>query len=81
LLGGVLGVLVGVTLASIISGIGIPMPPPPGSNSGYTAYIRVVPWVLATAAIVGALAAMVAAVLPARRASRLPVVEALRHNI
>ena len=80
-LGGVLGVIVGVIVAGIISGIGIPMPPPPGSNIGYIAYIRVVPWVLVAAAVIGMLAAMVAAVLPGRRASRLPVVEALRHNI
>jgi putative ABC transport system permease protein len=79
--GGVLGVIVGVILAGIISGIGIPMPPPPGSNIGYIAYIRVVPWVLIAAAIIGMLAALVAAVLPGRRASRLSVVEALRHNI
>lgn len=79
--GGVLGVLVGVMVASIISGIGIPMPPPPGSNIGYTAHIRVVPWVLLAAAVIGTLATMVAAVLPGRRASRFPVVEALRHNI
>lgn len=79
--GGVLGVAIGVTLAGIISGIGIPMPPPPGSNIGYTAYIRVVPWVLIAAAAIGMLAATVAAVLPGRRASQLPVVEALRHNI
>jgi putative ABC transport system permease protein len=79
--GGVLGVIVGVVLAGIISGIGIPMPPPPGSNIGYIAYIRVVPSVLIAAAIIGMLAAMVAAVLPGRRASRLSVVEALRHNI
>ena len=80
-LGGLLGVLVGVILAGIVSGIGIPMPPPPGSNIGYIAYIRLVPWVLIAAAVIGTLAALVAAVLPGRRASRLPVVEALRHNI
>ncbi len=80
-LGGLLGVLVGVILAGIVSGIGIPMPPPPGSNIGYIAYIRLVPWVLIAAAVIGTLAALAAAVLPGRRASRLPVVEALRHNI
>ena len=80
-LGGLLGVIVGVILAGIVSGIGIPMPPPPGSNIGYIAYIRLVPWVLIAAAVIGTLAALVAAVLPGRRASRLPVVEALRHNI
>jgi putative ABC transport system permease protein len=79
--GGGVGIVVGVILAGAISGIGIPMPPPPGSNIGYTAHIRVVPWVLVVAAVIGMLAATAAAVLPARRAARLPVVDALRHNI
>ena len=81
LLGGLLGVIVGFALAALISGIGLPMPPPPGSNSGYTASIRPVPWVFAVAAVTGTLAAIVAAILPARRAGRIPVVDALRHNI
>ena len=81
LLGSLLGVVMGVALAGMISGIGIPMPPLPGSNVGYAGTIRLVPWVLVAAALIGALAAIMAAVLPARRASRLLVVEALRHNI
>ena len=36
------GVLVGVALALVISAIGIPMPPPPGSEVGYMAQIQVV---------------------------------------
>ncbi|HKX54413.1 MAG TPA: ABC transporter permease, partial [Nitrosospira sp.] len=68
-------------LAAIISNVGLPMPPPPGSSIGYTATIRMVPSVLAIAVLTGALAAVIAAVLPARRASRLMVVDALRHNI
>lgn len=81
LFGSLLGVVVGAALAGIISGIGISMPPPPGSNVGYTATILLVPWVLMAATLIGALAAIVAAILPARRASRLPVVDALRQNI
>lgn len=81
LLGSLLGVIVGVMLASLISAIGIAMPPPPGSNIGYTATIRLVPWTLVIAAAIGILAAIIAAVLPARRASRLLIVDALRHNI
>jgi putative ABC transport system permease protein len=81
LLGGLLGVITGFALAALISHIGLPMPPPPGSNTGYTASIRMVPWVFALAAITGVLAASLAAILPGRRAARLPVVEALRHNI
>jgi putative ABC transport system permease protein len=81
LVGGVLGVVFGLALAAAISGIGLPMPPPPGSNAAYTASIRIVPWVLAMAALTGAAAATLAALLPGRRASRLAVVDALRHNI
>jgi putative ABC transport system permease protein len=81
LLGGGLGVVAGVTLAGALSAIGLPMPPPPGSNAAYTAAIRIVPWVLAAAALTGAAAATLAALLPGRRAARLVVVDALRHNI
>jgi putative ABC transport system permease protein len=81
LLGGLFGIMVGVMAAAAISGIGISMPPLPGSNVGYTASIRVVPWVLAAAAVIGTVAAVLAAVSPGRRAARIPVVEALRHNI
>jgi putative ABC transport system permease protein len=81
LVGGVLGVIVGLALAAAISAIGLPMPPPPGSNAAYTASIRIVPWILGMAALTGAAAATLAALLPGRRASRLAVVDALRHNI
>mgnify|MGYP000589592227 CR=1 FL=1 len=78
--GGLLGVVLGVALALLISAMGITMPPPPNSNSGYTAIIRVVPEIIVTAFFVGFLATVLASLLPARRASRLPVAEALRQN-
>ena len=81
LLGGGLGVVAGVALAVAISAVGLPMPPPPGSNAPYTAIIRVVPWILAAASLTGAAAAALAALLPGRRAARLAVVDALRHNV
>lgn len=81
LLGALLGVIAGAALAALISKIGLPMPPPPGSNTGYTASIRMVPWVFAAATVTGVLAASVAAILPGRRAARLPVMDALRQNI
>lgn len=79
-LGGAIGVVLGFLLAIIISAIGIPMPPPPNSNNGYTAVIQLVPNVFVMAFFVGFLATVVASIYPARRASRMPVVEALRHN-
>ncbi len=81
LLGGVLGVIVGLALAGLISSVGISMPPPPGSSVGYIVSIRLVPWVLVAAALIGTAATVLAALLPGRRASRIAVVEALRHNI
>jgi putative ABC transport system permease protein len=80
-LGGLSGVLVGVVLAWAISAVGIAMPPPPNMNTGYTAIIRVVPWMLVLAFGVGWLATLLAAILPARRAARQPIVEALRANL
>jgi putative ABC transport system permease protein len=57
------------------------MPPPPNSNAGYTAYIRIVPDVLVLSFAIGFLATVCSALLPARAVARVPVVEALRQNI
>jgi putative ABC transport system permease protein len=81
LIGGMLGVVVGVVLALLISAVGIPMPPPPNANVGYTALIRVIPEVLITAFFVGFAGTVLATLLPARRVSRTPVVDALRANV
>ena len=80
LIGSMAGAILGLILAVIISAIGIPMPPMPNTNSGYTALIRIVPLEVAKAFAVGFFATLCAALIPARRAARLPVVEALRYN-
>lgn len=79
--GAALGVLVGVLAAYGISQAGIPMPPPPNSNAGYTAYIRIVPDIVAKASIIGFVATVLSAMVAARRPTRLPIVDALRANI
>ncbi|PWT73558.1 MAG: ABC transporter permease, partial [Proteobacteria bacterium] len=84
LLGGIgaaVGVALGIALALGISAIGIPMPPPPNGNLGYTASIRIVPAVLAMAFAVGFVATILAALLPAWRVSRIAVADALRANV
>ena len=78
LFGAALGMLLGCAAAWTISAIGIPMPPPPNANVGYTAFIRLVPVEVLSAGAVGFVATCLAAVLPARRVSRMPVVDALR---
>jgi putative ABC transport system permease protein len=76
---GTIGVSLGIVLAYSISVIGIPMPPP-NANIGFVAHIRIVPSVILAAFLVGACAAVMAALWPAWRVSHLPVHEALRQN-
>lgn len=78
LIGGFLGILAGYALSALCNGLGgIPIPPPPGQARGYTAFFRpdllqaLRLWMvfLATAIIAGS--------LPAYRAARLRIVDAL----
>jgi putative ABC transport system permease protein len=80
-IGAAMGVVVGAVLAVVISAIGIPMPPPPNSESGFTAAIRIVPMILTAAFALGILASIGASLLPARHLARIPVVEALRRGV
>jgi len=80
LVGGLVGLGLGTGLAWMISAIGIPMPPPPGMARGYTAQIAI-SLVLARDALLLALAtALVASLYPAWKASRMAIVDSLRHN-
>jgi putative ABC transport system permease protein len=81
LCGATLGLVLGVALAAIISAVGLPMPPPPNANRGYTAHIRILLPTLLIGFNVGFLATFLAAVLPAWRVSRSQVVDALRQNV
>ena len=80
LMGALFGVLMGVGLAWVISSVGIPMPPPPGRQAGYSGEILVT-WGLALGAFALALTTtMLASAYPALKASRQEIVDALRHN-
>jgi putative ABC transport system permease protein len=79
-LGGAFGLTVGLLLASLISSIGVPMPPPPGMARGYMGEIRVT-WDIALESLILAIGTTLAASLyPAWKASRMQIVDALRHN-
>lgn len=80
-IGSILGVMLGCILAVCVSSIGISMPPPPNSNLGYTAQIRLDAVSVSTAGGIGFLACILASILPAKRASRLDITEALRHGV
>jgi len=80
LFGGLLGILVGVGLAHLISAIGIPMPPPPGMARGFTGEIHVT-WRLTLDALCLAFGTtLLASIYPAWKASRMEIVDALRHS-
>jgi putative ABC transport system permease protein len=80
IVGAVLGTGMGIVLATAISAVGIPMPPPPNSELAYTAQIRIVPSVVLSAFAVGVLATALAGVWPALHVARIAVVEALRQT-
>ncbi|MGX2038828.1 FtsX-like permease family protein [Methylocaldum sp. MU1018] len=80
LLGASIGVVAGYGVAEVISVIGIPMPPAPGMSMGYTAEILIT-WPLAIGSLALIFTATVlAGVYPAWKASRLEIVDALRHS-
>jgi putative ABC transport system permease protein len=79
--GALAGAIAGIALAHIISLIGVPMPPPPNSNVGYTAQIRLRPDLVAQAFAVGVVATFLSGVIPAMRARKVAIVDALRAAI
>jgi len=79
-IGGSIGVLLGLLLAEVISNIGIPMPPPPGMARGYTAEILVTFDIALGALMLSILTTLIASIYPAWKASRMQIVDALRHN-
>ncbi|MDY0014533.1 MAG: ABC transporter permease [Rhodocyclaceae bacterium] len=79
--GAILGMALGLLGAALLSAIGIPMPPPPNANVGYIATIRPNVWIVVSSGMVGLASTLGAAVIPASRISRIPVVDALRQNI
>jgi len=80
LVGGAAGLVIGFVLAQLLSYIGIPMPPPPGRDTGYSAKILLTGGLAASAVLIAVVSSVLASLYPAWRASRLPVVDALRHN-
>jgi putative ABC transport system permease protein len=76
--GGLIGVSLGYGLAEAISAIGIPMPPPPGMAHGYTGQILVSSSLAIDALVLALLTTLLASVMPAWKASRMNIVDALR---
>lgn len=78
IVGGIAGAVIGIALAFVISLIGIPMPPPPGQEREFTAEMIVTVPLVVEALTLAVVTALAAAVYPAWKASRVPIVDALR---
>ena len=81
---GLIGSLAGLVLAVIIGwgidALHIDMPPPPGLARGYLAHLLFTPVTALEALLVGVGATTLASLYPAWRASRMVIVDAIRHN-
>jgi putative ABC transport system permease protein len=80
LLGGAIGLGLGYALAEWISSIGVPMPAPPGMAHGYIGRILITPRLAGEALALAVFTTVIASLYPAWKASRLEIVDALRHN-
>ena len=78
--GGLIGVVTGVILAVGISAFGIPMPAPPGMAHGYVGEVRVTFALVFDAFALAVGTTLIASFYPAWKASRLEIVDALRHS-
>jgi len=80
IIGGLFGVAIGTVLAIVISAVGIPMPPPPGMETGYTGEIMVTWQLVAGTLLLAVLTTLIGSLYPAWKASNMKVVDALRYN-
>jgi putative ABC transport system permease protein len=78
-IGGGLGLALGYALAVGLTGAGIRMPPPPTFTTGFPLVINVVPVLYAAVLALMIVTLGLAAVLPAARAARLRITDALGH--
>ncbi len=78
-IGGLLGLTVGWLLATIINHGHVMLPPPPGYTVGYRLEIMLQPPVLITAFLVSFVTATISSIVPALKASRMKIVDALGH--
>lgn len=78
-IGGILGIAIGATLAAVINSGNVMLPPPPGYTTGYRLEILLQTPVLVTAFAISVITATLSAILPASKASRMKIVDALGH--
>lgn len=76
--GGFVGIVVGGAIARLVTWVGIPMPPPPGNAHGFVGGVSFSLGTASSAFLSVVAICVIAALLPALRASRVNIVDALR---
>ena len=79
LAGAVAGVLGGNLLGALLNQVNLQLPPPPGSTSGLPFRVLHEPALMVGASVLVVLTLAMASIMPAIRASRLQIAEALAH--
>lgn len=79
IIGGIIGVIIGIIMSCLININGIPMPAAPSMTRGYVAYIIITPRVLIYGFLLALVTAFISSIFPARKASKMKIVDALRH--
>jgi len=79
ILGAIFGVAGGALTATIINHGRVMLPPPPGYTVGYPLEILLQPSILITAAIIAVVTSTLSSIVPALKASRMRIVDALGH--
>lgn len=78
-LGGAIGLAAGAAIATLINHGNVMLPPPPGYTVGYRLQILLQPPVLVTAFVISVVTATLSSILPAFKACRMRIVDALGH--
>jgi putative ABC transport system permease protein len=78
-IGGVAGIAAGALIALVINRADIMLPPPPGYTVGYALKVMVQPPILVTSFLISFITATLSSIVPALKASRLKIVDALGH--
>lgn len=80
LIGSLAGLALAVTMGWVVDVLHIDMPPPPGLTRGYLAHLLFTPATVLEALLAGVGTTTLASLYPAWRASRMVIVDAIRHN-
>ncbi len=79
-LGAIFGVTVGIVICEIGTQVGIPMPPAPGMNHGFEAGLTWTAQIIIRSSLICLFSTFIASLLPAWKASRQNITEALAYK-